>query len=903
VAALPAIIHNSRLWVTTLAPRTDDPNGAVRERLRSSFIQFRERAAFLASEIRRDLPNLTVHDVTHLDSLWEIASTITGDSVNLTPTEAFVLGGSFLLHDLAMSVAATPGGYPAITHDVRWADLVHTEYWSVYGRSPLAEEVLNPEPSVARAVLFNLLRQIHAANAEKLAFLSFPSTEGTALFLIEDTELRQTFGRAIGRIAHSHWWSIGELERNFTQVIGAPHWCPPEWTVDPLKLACILRTADAAHLDAGRAPTYLKALTHPTGTSESHWRFQEKLNKPYVADDALVFTSGAAFSLPDASAWWLCLETLRMVDRELRAVDVLLADRRQPRFVSRRVAGVDLPERLTAYVQTDGWLPINATVHVSDLPRVIKSLGGEELYGRDPAVALREMIQNSCDAVRARRYYEGRPESFGSITVGLDEERDVFTLEVLDTGIGMSQRVLTEFLLDFGRTFWGSPEMQEELPGLVSRGVRAVGKYGIGFFSVFMIADQVQVTTRRSDSAARDTLILEFGSGLEGRPALRPANRDEQLAEGGTRVRLRLKKAPDSDGGLLHNHRTAGAYSITELCRRLCPAIDVDLLVRTGAETALAVGAADWLTMDGTDFLARVDVTNTLGKDVDEESLVALRRRASANLRFLRDNSGGVIGRAAITIGWAHQLSRPLESLVDLDGIVVVGGLRACTLSGITGVLLGTPERAARDAAIPLVTSLELKRWAEEQVPLVPKLWTAPLSQAACAQYIRICGGHAGGLPIAEFRGKWVSASDIEMMVDGPQEVVILDGMMLNFTLRGVGGDYVVNNNVFVTATSGLPGLLQSPGRTDWPEGRERGFLWQDGQAALTLGGAVVEALSIAWKVNVSDLITDGAFDREHDEEVAARSDGSAIQMRALRIRKPDTRPKPRRGVRSKVRK
>src|SRR5947209_1136095 len=116
-------LSNSTLWRATLAARPDDEFSNQRERLRTAFLRFRDHAADLATEIRRDLPQLTVHDVTHLDGLWDIASIIVGDGYSLTPVEGFVLGGAILLHDLAMSIAATEGGYAAILNDPRWADL------------------------------------------------------------------------------------------------------------------------------------------------------------------------------------------------------------------------------------------------------------------------------------------------------------------------------------------------------------------------------------------------------------------------------------------------------------------------------------------------------------------------------------------------------------------------------------------------------------------------------------------------------------------------------------------------------------------------------------------------------------------------------------------------------------
>src|SRR5690606_25580216 len=125
----------------------------------------------------------------------------------------------------------------------------------------------------------------------------------------------------------------------------------------------------------------------------------------------------------------------------------------------------------------------------------IRSLGGEELYGKDPTVPLRELIQNSSDAIRARRFFEGRDNDFGEVVVSLFEREGSSCLRVEDNGIGMSKRVLTQYLLDFGCSFWSKPQVQEEFPGLLSSGFQSTGKYGIGFFSVFMASDKVKIIT------------------------------------------------------------------------------------------------------------------------------------------------------------------------------------------------------------------------------------------------------------------------------------------------------------------------------------------------------------------------------------------------------------------------
>ncbi len=880
MAELPASMTGSHLWRTTLASRERDVSAGERERLRAAFTGFRQRAMLLAGEIRRDLPTLTLHDITHLDALWETASTIVGEGYSLTPPEGFVLGGAFLLHDLGMALPAVEGGSAALKTDPRWSDLVTYEYQTSLDRDPTPEEMLNPIEEVRTRVLLSLLQQIHAANAERLMFLSFTSGKGSErIHLMDDPELRQIFGRIIGRVAHSHWWSLQEVERTFVRTIGAPHWCPPDWTVDPLKLACILRCADAAQIDARRAPMFLKAVSQLPSTSEEHWTFQEKLNKPYLAEDALVFTTGHAFRTSEAPAWWLCLETLRMVDRELGSVDALFADKGYPRFAARRLTGVDSPERLVSYIQTDGWLPINATIHVTDLPRVIRSVGGEELYGKHPEVALRELVQNASDAIHARRIYERREANYGAIRISLTKSTDdVYWLQVSDDGVGMSKTVLTTYLLDFGRPFWGSAAMQREFPGLLSSGIKQIGKYGIGFFAVFMVAEHVQVVTRRSDAAAKDTLVLEFSGGLKGRPILRMAEDSEQLIDGGTRIRLKLKKDPFSDGGLLHHSYKEKSRSLADLCVELCPALEVDLILEEGSSSRKLIAAGDWRTLDSASFLKRMPVMG-VKEQLPDEDIAAFRQRAAANVRFLRNQGGDIVGRAFLTAGYAVYVSHRL----DLAGVVTIGGLASCSLSGISGVLVGTPMRASRDTAKPLVDDSELKRWAEEQAALVPGIWDNPKSQAACAQYIRLCGGDTGALPICRNGGNWCSGLEILSRTDLADQLVLLDDFVLEHQFSLLDS-YTLNNNVFVVGTSGIPGLLQCDIR--WPRNIVTDFTWGNGGIKATLGGAVVEAIAQAWGLDVEAVVGSNELERETDVVVGSTGDRE-LRARAIPVNRP----------------
>src|SRR5215472_7946369 len=229
------------IWARTLAEQTDDPDAMARDFLRSALLAFRERAKFLASEIARDLPEFTIHDISHLDALWETAEMICGPTYAITPTEAFVLGGAFLIHDLGMGLAAYPRGVSYLKEQPIWTDLITARLREKLGRNPTREELTNPDTETEKTIKAETLRNLHASRAEQLALTSWQDTKTSDVYhLIDNPDIRGVYGKLIGRIAHSHWWPASGLKQEFPETMGAPAFAPSTWTVDPLKLAAIL---------------------------------------------------------------------------------------------------------------------------------------------------------------------------------------------------------------------------------------------------------------------------------------------------------------------------------------------------------------------------------------------------------------------------------------------------------------------------------------------------------------------------------------------------------------------------------------------------------------------------------------------------------------------------------------
>jgi hypothetical protein len=277
------------LWQRTLGDQSHSLN-QQREILRQAFLNFRDRTAQLVGEIAGLLPDLTVHDITHLDALWRVADEIAGQDYPLNPAEAFVLGGAFLIHDAAHAFAAYEDGLAGIKATIEWKDLI-------------AQRFENNEPAAGsseeRAALFQVLRHLHAKQARQLPNLSWkvPST-GEQVNLIEHFSLREYYGDLIGEIAESHHWPAHYVAETFAdRHVSAPGFIAPAvWSVDALKVAFLLRTADAAHIDGQRAPWFLFALRQPDGISQSHWKFQAKIGQPTrTGRGELRLSSGSPF--------------------------------------------------------------------------------------------------------------------------------------------------------------------------------------------------------------------------------------------------------------------------------------------------------------------------------------------------------------------------------------------------------------------------------------------------------------------------------------------------------------------------------------------------------------------------------------------------------------------------------
>lgn len=754
---MPFSLQDSDLWKAALAPRENDPHHASRDLLRTTLLQMHASVGRLVTQIPADCRDLTIHDVSHLDALWEMADLVAGGDFSLTPVEAFVFGAAVLLHDAGLTFAAYPGGLPALRETMEWRDTfsAHERRHRLAGSSPGSEDM-------EREVAFEVLRRLHAAQAANLATQSWEiQPSGETVYLISDVEIRQSYGISIGKIAHSHHWSIDRVAEELRDGLGAASDLPKEWTLSERKVACLLRCADIAHVDRRRAPTILLAAQNIGSSSKPHWQFQNKLNKPVLRDGALLYSSGADFGLAEADSWWLAYEVLRAIDGELRTSNALLSENRIEPFAAQRVAGSETPRALSKFVTTSGWKPVDTEIRVTDPIHLAKTLGGANLYGSDLLAPIRELIQNSVDAVRARRTIEGRPADWGKISVHVKTESDGRTwLSIEDNGIGMSERVLTGPLLDFGKSFWTSGLLQEEFPGLQTLGLDPVGKFGIGFFSVFLLGQDVLITSRKYTGDSKFK-TLAF-SGLSRRPILRDAYSDEIPLDSSTRIKIALTDPQVLRGNISYKKADyfGSSYNVsaTHVLSTVISCVDVDIAFKDH-DTGLSLNHShDWLSRPAEEFLS--SISRDLVPEWNDEEISAAHADLIKEVKDEKD--GRSYGRAALNVTPSMGRASAAFARVAVGGFVV--SPNEDRDSFYVGVLSGETNVASRSKAEIAVPAVVLREWANQQIKLIDRKKVHPSDQLAVCHTALSLGADALDFPfclttqglasVSQFRAK-----------------------------------------------------------------------------------------------------------------------------------------------------
>ena len=166
-------------------------------------------------------------------------------------------------------------------------------------------------------------------------------------------------------------------------------------------------------------------------------------------------------------------------------------------------------------------------------------------------IFLRELISNASDAADKLRFEAlAKPELLeggADLKIRLSFDKDAKTVTLEDNGIGMSREEVIAHLGTIAKS--GTSDFLKNLSGDQRKDSHLIGQFGVGFYSAFIVADQVEVFSRRAGSPASEG--VHWSSKGEGE--FEVANVEK--AERGTRIVLHLKSGEEefADGWRLRN--------------------------------------------------------------------------------------------------------------------------------------------------------------------------------------------------------------------------------------------------------------------------------------------------------------------------------------------------------------
>lgn len=222
--------------------------------------------------------------------------------------------------------------------------------------------------------------------------------------------------------------------------------------------------------------------------------------------------------------------------------------------------------------------------------------------------------------------------------------------------------------MDFGTSFWTSNIIKSEFPGLLASGFKSIGKFGIGFYSIFMIADSVIVASRNWKEGLSEIHQLIFKNGFTLRPILKKGSLNNFHSSISTQIRIKLKKSIISDDLMVEiktNRMGSQNFKapLSDYLSAICAGLDVSVFYKgpKGIEYKIHTDVND-LNFDKSKWLNTISFSNyRIPKENSDYIAKNLDR-----LKPIKDENGHY-GLAAI--------STTLTNEQDFLSISTVGGL------------------------------------------------------------------------------------------------------------------------------------------------------------------------------------------------------------------------------------
>lgn len=460
-------------------------------------------------------PEYTIHGHLHIDVvLKNVNKLITNKSLeNMTSRDIAFLISAIIVHDIGMFIGKS-GLETLIFGDMKnnktkylddydweelWNDFIinikHTnkkQLVKIFGDGKPINEPNKDFNKITHKDLLvygEFIRRNHHRLAHEICNIAFMGSTNLDIFSktsfsIQDKDL-------IGLIARSHGMAIRDTEKylksNYSLNSKKPLGIPIFY------LMILLRLAD--YLDAGqhRAPREIFDRENPLSEiSYNEWCWNEAIDYDSYSwnnenDNLEIFAS------PDTSPIFVKIKDwINGVQKELDLSWSIICENygmENYGLSIHRIKSNILEEKIVKNLNKKFLTkPARLTVN----PDVLKLLI-QPLYGNNPSIGVRELLQNAIDACNERGHIESNTYE-GVITVKIDSHNN--SLEISDNGIGMNDDTIINYYLTAGSSYRSSDNWSKDFTDSNGSKIIRSGRFGIGILSTFLIGDEISVTTR-----------------------------------------------------------------------------------------------------------------------------------------------------------------------------------------------------------------------------------------------------------------------------------------------------------------------------------------------------------------------------------------------------------------------
>ena len=490
----------------------------------------------------------TDHGLNHLEDVLTTSVELMTKKAQakISAHDALILILAVFLHDSAMHL--TEDSFKAlIKRESRWRPIGFFDYqtweqlWTnflsaarrfderkLYALFGDAEPIQTPDKNPLKwtirdqLLIGEFIRRNHPRLAHEIALHGIPAADGETITLI-DTSSYQATADLAGLVARSHGHSL----RISIEYLNTNYNISEYQKAHPVYLMVLLRIADHLQIHPRRAAIKsLKFKKIHSPFSETEWNVHnsiENITRAGEKDPEAILLDAR----PEGIKTFLKVkEWMESLQFELDTSWAVLGEV-YGRNADLKVLNINLRrlksniDNLQLDCQKFDYVPEKICFDTAN-SELLKLLIAP-LYGGDPAIGVRELLQNSVDAVREiEQFIKQRPKletlqrrDHGChntdvlITLEADANGRIKYLTISDRGIGMNLEVLRDYFLKAGASFRNSTAWKQlyEDQNRNSSVMRS-GRFGVGALAAFLIGDEITVTTRHVESGEDNGLTF-----------------------------------------------------------------------------------------------------------------------------------------------------------------------------------------------------------------------------------------------------------------------------------------------------------------------------------------------------------------------------------------------------------